>query len=185
MTDSASTTRGDRDVVLGVVVGAHGIRGAVRIKRFFVESELAWRPLPLALRQGGVTRPIKISAEAVDRLTFEGVTDRDAAEALRGAEIVCRRGALPEPGDDEVYAIDLVGLTVELDGRPAGEVIGLEIYPTTICLVVRLEGRATPLEVPAAPPFVDVVDLARGTIALARIAELEPTAEELATREAD
>ena len=43
---------------------------------------------------------------------LEGVSDRDAAERLKGLEIAVFRDELPEVEDGEVYWNDLIGLTV-------------------------------------------------------------------------
>ena len=41
-----------------------------------------------------------------------GIEDRDAADALRGAELYVPRSALPPPKDGEFYWIDLEGMRV-------------------------------------------------------------------------
>lgn len=54
---------------------------------------------------------------------LEGVEDRNAAEALRGLEIVVDRSLLPEPGEGQYYWTDLAGLLVEnQDGRVLGRI---------------------------------------------------------------
>ena len=54
-------------------------------------------------------------------LGFEGVTDRNAAEALRGTSLTLDSASLPIPDDpDEFYDHQLVGLTaVDAVGRPS------------------------------------------------------------------
>ena len=55
--------------------------------------------------------------------TMPGVDDRDAAEALRGAELYVLRSALPPPKDGEFYWIDLEGMRVaNVDGVDFGVV---------------------------------------------------------------
>ena len=59
----------------------------------------------------------------------EGVSDRTAAEALRGTPLFIERNALPETHDGEYYYDDLIGLTVESqDGEPIGKVIGVDNF---------------------------------------------------------
>ena len=43
---------------------------------------------------------------------FQGIGDRDAAEALKGARLYVAREHLPPAGDEEFYHTDLIGLTV-------------------------------------------------------------------------
>src|SRR6476619_2674093 len=72
-------------------------------------------------------------------LRFEGVEDRDAAEALRGTALSVPAEALPEVDDpDEFYDHQLVGLAVRhADGRALGEVIDVWHPPASPVLVVR------------------------------------------------
>ena len=54
------------------------------------------------------------------------VTDRTAAEALRGARIFIARSRFPAPGSDEFYWVDLIGMAVSnRDGVHLGSVVGL------------------------------------------------------------
>lgn len=57
---------------------------------------------------------------------LEGIETREAAEALRGAEIRVDRADMPPAGEDEWYWADLEGLAVRnLQGEPLGTVRGL------------------------------------------------------------
>jgi 16S rRNA processing protein RimM len=42
---------------------------------------------------------------------IEGVEDRNAAEALRGVELMIDRDRLPAADEDEIYHADLIGLS--------------------------------------------------------------------------
>ena len=97
------------------MIAAHGTKGEVRVKPFTLAPENlgaygalltdAGRALTVAgLRSG---RPGEIIVQ------FEGVRDRDAAEALRGRQLSVAREALPPPDEDEFYLADLIGLAVE------------------------------------------------------------------------
>jgi 16S rRNA processing protein RimM len=114
----------ERRVLVGVITGAHGIKGEVRVKTFTVEPGGLGAYGPLTTNGGtrlevSGLRPGK-SGEAIVR--FAGVADRNAAEALRGAELYILREALPEPEEGEFYLADLVGLRAE---DPQGVVLGL------------------------------------------------------------
>ncbi|MGH8029192.1 MAG: ribosome maturation factor RimM, partial [Arenimonas sp.] len=55
--------------------------------------------------------------------TFPGIEDRDAAEALTGAEVWVERSQLPPPKPGEYYWVDLEGLqVVNLEGTVLGTV---------------------------------------------------------------
>lgn len=60
------------------------------------------------------------------RVQFSGIADRDEADRWRNRYVLAPRAELPEPGENEVYLHDLVGLTVEGKG---GDVVGrVEAY---------------------------------------------------------
>jgi len=71
-------------------------------------------------------RPAK-EGEAV--IAFEGVADRNAAEALKGTELFVDRASLPGTDEDEFYHADLIGLEVrDSEGRVLGKVISLHNF---------------------------------------------------------
>jgi 16S rRNA processing protein RimM len=61
--------------------------------------------------------------------TFAEVTDRSAAEALRGTVLTVPRSALPPLGAGEYYHHDLIGLPcVSTDGAAIGHVAAVENF---------------------------------------------------------
>lgn len=116
----------DRPVTLAVVIGAHGVTGEVRLKLFTEDL----KPYP-ALNAGGRTLTLKSARPgpngAVAR--FAEITDRNAAEALRGTELTVPRSALPPLEEGEYYHADLIGLPcVSTDGEPLGIVVLIENF---------------------------------------------------------
>jgi 16S rRNA processing protein RimM len=114
----------DRSVTLAVVIGAHGVTGEVRLK-VFAEDLASYR----TFNAGGLTlkslRPGSNGAIA----RFAEVSDRNAAEALRGTELTVPRSALPPLGDGEYYHADLLGLpAVSTDGEALGVVIAIDNF---------------------------------------------------------
>lgn len=110
-------------VCLCIIGPAHGVRGAVKAKCFAeVSAELAaYGPLVTADGRSFTltsVKPDKIGA----RLTFKGVNDRSAAEALRGTALFVARDKLPILADnDDFYHADLIGLNAY---NGAGEKLG-------------------------------------------------------------
>ncbi len=96
------------------------------------------------------------------RVALDGVEDRDAAEALRGCEILVERAALPPPQAHEYYREDLLGFTVRnVEGVVLGTVQHFLTAPATAVMVVRGEREYV---LPAAPPHLRRVDLERREI---------------------
>lgn len=168
----------ERLVALGAIGRPHGVGGEVRVHRFNPESTLLSEVDLVWLRkEGEAPRAARVERARVHGphvlLVLEGVRGRDAAEALRGAEVCLPREALPEPAEDEVYHADLIGLTAVLaDGSPAGEVVDVLSYPSADCLLVQ--GEDADREVPILPPYVERVDLDTRTVVVAHLEDLEP-----------
>jgi len=111
----------DQRVLLGVVVAAHGIKGEVKVKTFTENPESLGAYGPVTTEAG---RTLEVAAlrpnkgdEAVVR--FAGISDRNAAETLKGQSLYVPRSALPEAGEREFYLTDLIGLRAEDAGGSA------------------------------------------------------------------
>ena len=90
-------------VCLAAIVGAHGVRGLVRLKPFteVPESVVAYGPLTDEAGKRQFRLRLKGQVKGLLLAEVEGVTDRDAAEALRGQRLYVGREALPSPEDPE------------------------------------------------------------------------------------
>ena len=113
-------------VVLAAVVGAHGISGEVRLKLF--TDDLARYPSLIAGVRTLTLKSVRPGPNgAVAR--FAEVTDRTAAEALRGAQLSVPRASLPDLGDDEYYHADLIGeAAVSTTGEDLGGIVDVVDY---------------------------------------------------------
>ena len=158
-------------VLVGAITGAHGIRGEVKLKSFTAEPAAIASYSPLETAAGdkiGIAR-LRPSKEGFIAI-LKGVTDRNAAEALRGTELFVARERLPEPEVDEVYVHDLIGLAVHLaDGSLLGEIVDVADYGAGDLIDVKVEGRKDTVLIPFADQYVletaedrIVVDLPEG-----------------------
>ena len=130
-------------VALAAVAGAHGIKGELRLKLFADSAESLARHSHLYV--GGrelEVRDVKDGGKtAIAR--FEGVSDRSAAEALRGQLVEIERDKLPPLEEGEYYHADLVGLPcVDEDGDSIGTVAAVENFGAGDLLEVeRSDGK--------------------------------------------
>jgi 16S rRNA processing protein RimM len=153
-------------VLLGEIVGVHGVDGLVRVRTHTAEPMDVAAYGPLIAEPGG--RPLTLEAlrEAKGGVVVArvvGVTDRTAAEALRGLRLYVLRAALPGADEDEFYLADLEGLRAE---RPDGSVLGTVRRVVTYGAGDRLEigvGTGSVL-VPFTRAVVPVIDVAAGRV---------------------
>ena len=115
-------------VAVGRVTSAHGLRGEVAVE---VLSDVAGRFAPgaslLLTARGEAPRPVVVASSRhftsrhKDRLllSLQGIDDRTAAEALRGALLEVDAAAVPPAPEGSWYHFDLVGC--RCTDRRAGE----------------------------------------------------------------
>lgn len=155
----------------------HGVRGELAVealtdepdailasgRRVFqgtVDGALWLDPRTRAPRELHVTglRPVKDGW----LLTLAEVTDRTEAERWNGRHLLVPVEELSEPDPGEVFAHELVGMTLaDADtGAPIGEVVEFYELPQGLLLECRTPAGAL-VNVPFVDEFVDAVD--RGT----------------------
>jgi len=113
-----AANRPEARVCVGVITGARGLKGEVRVRSFTARPEDVGAYGPLSDEAGTRTLKLKVTGPAKDAVfaRVEGVADRTAAEALKGVRLYVARDALPEVAEDEYYHADLLGLRVEVAG---------------------------------------------------------------------
>ncbi|MEK9646998.1 MAG: ribosome maturation factor RimM [Alphaproteobacteria bacterium] len=172
----------ERDrVCVGAVAGAHGIRGAVRIKPFTEDPEAVAAYGPVSDEDGGRTFAVDVlevkGGMAIARL--DGVDDRNAAEALKGLRLYVARDALPAADEDEYYHADLLGLAaVTADGETVGTIRAIiPAGATEVLEIDRGPGNQT-LLVPFTKEAVPEVDVKAGRIVIDPPGEVEAERQE-------
>jgi 16S rRNA processing protein RimM len=136
--------QGQRLVILGRISGVHGVRGWVKVvshtepranilgyERWLVRRPEGWETFTVTGGHGGGGKVIA---------QLEGVTTREQAAALIGADVAVLREALPATAAGEYYWTDLEGMTVcDLAGRVLGRVERLFSTGANDVMVVRGE----------------------------------------------
>ena len=161
------------ELVFGRVVRSHGINGELVVEvrtddpqdRFAVGASLRGRP-----QRGGATREHTIEsvrplgARLLVRLA--GVSNRDAADALRGELFVIDSADLPPIDDpDEFYDHQLEGLTVRtVAGREVGVVREVLHTAAGELLSIRPADETAEVLVPFVSAIVTSVSLSEGLL---------------------
>lgn len=161
--------------MLGVITGAHGVRGEVKVKTFTADPRAIARYGALGDATGTRSFALKLrgSARGLVIAQIAGIDTRDAAEALKGVELFVARDKLPKPRRGEVYIADLVGLAaVTADGTAVGRVARVLNYGAGDVLEIERPG-AESLLLPFAAPMVGEVDVAGGHVVVSPPDEIE------------
>ncbi|AYN39185.1 ribosome maturation factor RimM [Streptomyces dangxiongensis] len=151
-------------LVVGRIGRAHGIRGEVTVEVRTDEPELRLAPGAVLATDPASAGPLTIATGRVHSgrllLRFEGVTDRDGAEALRNTLLIAEIDPeeLPE-GEDEYYDHQLIDLDVVTeDGTEVGRITEVSHLPSQdLFIVERPDGSE--VMIPFVEEIVTEIDL--------------------------
>lgn len=158
---------GARRVLLGRITGVHGLKGEVVVHSFteVPEDITAYGPLQAGTGERQVSLTVVRVAEKGVIARVTGVSDRTAAEALKGTELWVDRALLPDAGEGAYYHADLIGLAaVSPEGVQIGEIVAVQNYGAGDLLEIRLAGKRQTDLVPFQDAFVPEVDIAGGRV---------------------
>jgi 16S rRNA processing protein RimM len=141
----------------GVVGRPHGLDGSFHV----ADPVAALLELGAEVRLGDAHRTIVRLAGHDGRpiVRLEGCEVREAAEALRGQELLVARTGAPDLDEDEWWATDLEGCAVRDGDREVGVVARLLALPSCEVLEVTRADDAPALLVPLVRDAVRDVDL--------------------------
>lgn len=149
-------------VLLAEIGAPHGVRGEVRLKSHTADPEAFQDYGPLVDDKGRrfTVKNARVLKDDMLVVSFEGLTDRTAAEKLNRTKLYVDRSALPEPEDDEFYHTDLLGLAVETtDGELVGTIVAVPNFGSDDLLEVARTGRKS-IYVPFTKAVVPEIDFA-------------------------
>jgi 16S rRNA processing protein RimM len=155
-----------KKLCVGVIAGAHGVRGEVRVKSFTADPDTLAAYGPFSDKSGTAEYALEITGHSRGMMLarVNGLRDRNDAEALRGTELYIDRDILPAPEEDEFYYADLLGLAVTLsDGTPYGKVKAVQDYGAGDMIEVALAAGGVEL-LPFTRAVFPEIDLAAGRI---------------------
>jgi 16S rRNA processing protein RimM len=162
------TSTGSAQVCIGAVVGAKGVRGEVRIKSFTADPRDVGAYGPVTTDDGR-TFDIRVTGMAKETVVARlgGVDDRNAAEALKGAQLYVARSELPPPEQGSYYHADLIGmaarLVTETGDEALGKVSAVFNFGAGDMLEVAKDGGETVL-VPFSDAAIAGVDIVAGVV---------------------
>ncbi|MCZ4101958.1 ribosome maturation factor RimM [Streptomyces sp. H39-C1] len=151
-------------LVVGRIGRAHGIKGEVTVEVRTDEPEVRLGPGAVLATDPATAGPLTIESGKVHSgrllLRFEGVRDRNGAEALRNVLLIAEVDPAELPEDpEEFYDHQLVDLdVVTVDGTEVGRILEISHLPGQDLLIVeRPDG--TEVMIPFVSEIVPEIDL--------------------------
>ena len=162
-----------KTVCLGRIVGAHGVRGIVRVQSYAANPDdlTAYGALSDASGARRFTLSVTGHVKGLLLARIEGVDDRNAAEALRGTDLHIARAALPPTEGEEFYHVDLLGLRAEnADGDALGQVSAIHDHGAGPIVEIQPPDGPSTL-VPFTREHVPAIDIEAGRMVVVVAAE--------------
>ena len=155
-------------ISIGEIVGAHGLKGAVKIC-FYGDGELLFsRGDTISIRdKKSAVKTFIIEWTSFETknilMRFRGVTDRNASAMLIGCEIIIEKGVLPDLDDGSYYWVDIIGLSVFTSHK---NYLGLvdSVIPTGSNDVYVVKDGMKEVLIPALASVVKKIDLEKKTM---------------------
>ncbi len=141
----------------GRVGRAHGLDGSFHVTGARASLLGAGAPLRLGVRATTIVRRAGTDDRPIIRVA--GIASREAAEGVRGHDLLAPRSAAPPLGADEYWPEDLEGAAVTDGARAVGVVRRMVGYPSVDVLEVARDG-APDLLVPLVRDAIRCIDLA-------------------------
>jgi 16S rRNA processing protein RimM len=148
----------DKQILLGRILGAHGLKGEVKIKSFTANPLDVASYGPVSVPDGRRFKLEKARMQGdIVIAGIKGVADRNVAETLKGLELTVGRDDLPKADEGEFYQADLIGLpVVDEAGKDVGEVVGFQTFGAGDLIEIRRKSGRTSF-VPFADTMVPTV----------------------------
>jgi len=156
-------------LLLGTIVKPQGVRGELKLRHETDDPARFAELDTVYMKHGDAYRPVRVLGARVSGndafLTLEGVTDRDAAEALRDVQLYIDRDHARELADNEVFIADMLGIrAVDTLGREVGTL--KDVLQNGGADVLVFDTPRGPMMAPFLKRLVVTLDVAAGRMVL-------------------
>lgn len=144
-------------ICVGVILGAHGIKGAVRTKSFCDLPENLGAYGPLITLENATFTPTKAQADAKGavRLFLKEVRDRNHAETLAKTYLYVPKSAIPNDDNQHLRA-NLIGTPAFLHGKNVGTLQAIFSNGAQDILELKIAEDADTVLIPWVEDYADV-----------------------------
>jgi 16S rRNA processing protein RimM len=162
-------------LLIGLIAAPFGVKGQVKLKAFTDRPDHIGRKVRTIYLQSGKERSEHTLLRLHEHkpglliLTIKDVNDREAADALRGAEVYIRADQAAPLAEDEYFIHQLIGLSaVTAEGQPIGKVRQVLETGAGEVLVITRPGQPDAL-VPMVRDFIANLDIPGGQVVITPI----------------
>ena len=157
-------------VKIGIITSAHGIAGDVNVKALtdFPQRFKQTKTVRIDEQEYSIVNATVTSDRVI--IHFAGISDRNAAEKLRGKYLCVDKDATVRLPKNNYYVFDIIDCAVYENGVLLGSVI--EVLNTGSNDVYVVDSPTGQLLIPALKQVVQVIDIANKHIAVKRLPEL-------------
>jgi 16S rRNA processing protein RimM len=156
---------------VGVITGAFGIRGDVKLKYWLENYQdlKKYSPFEDSLGNSYCVVSARSSKSGEAHVTLKNITDRNQAEALKGTEFFMDRDKLKAPSDeDDFYVEDLIGLEVRsTNGDNVGTVLYIHNFGAGDLMEIKLSS-AQDIMVPFTKLVVPSININDGFVEISQ-----------------
>jgi len=155
------------DICVGIIKGAFGVRGDVRIHPLTENPKdmATFGPLHTHTGLSGITvtleRPIS-HGHFCSQLSC--IQTREEGEALKGTKLYAPRSVLPVPDEDDFYYSDLEGLDVVHNGEKIGKIASVQDFGAGDLLEIHRTNNGAILYITFTKDCVPVVNINAGFV---------------------
>ena len=154
-------------IKIGIIVNTHGLNGEVKAKNFTDEVERFEDLDYVYIDTGNGIERFNIEgiryAKSLAILKFEDYDNINEIESFKGSDIYIDNSQLRELPEDTYHVFDLIGLSVNENGKFIGKIadVNQNAYQD-IYIVKKEDGKM--IHIPAVKNFVKSIDLKKGII---------------------
>ncbi len=156
-----------RRICVGLIAGAHGVAGDLRIESYCSDPTSIGDYGPLFSGDGCRRFDIRVRKSGERHLVahVSGIANREQAEALKGTRLYLDRAVLPKLPEEQFYHADLLGLEAfDTSGSHMGTVVAVQDFGAGDMLEIRPPGEPETAFLPFTSESVPGVDLEAGRV---------------------
>ena len=154
---------------VGIVIGAHGVAGGLKIRSFCAIPSAIKNYNPLKIEDYPEALHFRLISQSHDifQVRLEAIKDRKSAHALKGKLLFAERNKLPVIDKEEYYYADLIGLQVkDQNDDPIAKITNVNNYGAGTVIEITHNKSSKTIMLPFNIETIPVVNLDKKYISL-------------------